>query len=90
MTDLLDQRLTISFSALIAQFKVGAEGAAYEDLSLTATSVVAWIAGTVASGKQPIQQKMADSLHLPKTTMTSVVKRLSARGRRQPICQNSN
>jgi DNA-binding MarR family transcriptional regulator len=80
MTDQLDRRLAIAFSALTAQFKVGADGSAYEGLSLTDTSVVAWIARSVAAGKQPIQQQVADSLDLPKTTMTSVVKRLSARG----------
>lgn len=80
MTELLDRRLAIAFSALTAQFKVGAEGSAYEGLSLTDTSVVAWVARSVAAGKQPIQQQVADSLDLPKTTMTSVVKRLSARG----------
>lgn len=80
MTDLLDQRLATAFSTLIAQFKVGAGSSAYEGLSLTDASVLSWIDRSVASGNQPIQQQVADSLELPKTTMTSVVKRLSARG----------
>lgn len=74
------ERLAKAISALIAQFKVGPEGAAYDDLSLTDTAVIAWLAQSASAGREPIQKEVGDSLGLPKTTMTSAVKRLGSRG----------
>ena len=73
-------RLAKAISALVAHFKVGPEGAGYADLSLTDAAVIASIADAAAGGREPIQKEVGDSLGLPKTTMTSAVKRLRARG----------
>ncbi len=74
------ERLAIAISALIAQFKVGPEGAAYDDLSLTDTALIACLAQAASAGREPIQKEVGDALGLPKTTMTSAVKRLGHRG----------
>jgi DNA-binding MarR family transcriptional regulator len=74
------KRLAAAISALIARFKVGPEGSPYEHLTLTDAAVVSWLSQAAAEGREPIQKEVADSLGLPKTTMTSAVKRLSARG----------
>jgi len=80
MTQKSGERLATAVSALIARFKIGPEGSAYDDLSLTDAAVVSCIAEAAAAGREPIQKEVGDVLGLPKTTMTSAVKRLSARG----------
>ena len=74
------ERLATAISALIARFKVGPEGTSYEDLSLTDAAVISWLAKAAIEGDEPIQKDVGDALGLPKTTVTSAVKRLSARG----------
>jgi len=74
------KRLATAISALIARFKVGPENSPYEHLTLTDAAVVSWLSQAAAEGREPIQKEVAGSLGLPKTTMTSAVKRLSARG----------
>jgi DNA-binding MarR family transcriptional regulator len=74
------ERLAIAISALIGRFKVGPENSPYEHLTLTDAAVVSWLSQAAAEGREPIQKEVALSLDLPKTTMASAVKRLSARG----------
>jgi DNA-binding MarR family transcriptional regulator len=73
-------RLADAISALIARFKVGPESAPYEHLTITDAAVVSWLTRAAAEGREPIQKEVAESLGLPKTTLTSAVKRLAARG----------
>lgn len=80
MTEASGERLATAISTLIARFKIGPEGSAYDGLSLTDAAVIACIADAAAAGREPIQKEVATALDLPKTTMTSAVKRLSARG----------
>lgn len=80
MTVTSGERLAAAISTLIARFKIGAEGSAYDRLSLTDAAVISCIADAAAAGREPIQKEVAASLALPKTTMTSAVKRLSAGG----------
>ncbi|MFN4101547.1 MAG: MarR family winged helix-turn-helix transcriptional regulator [Pararhodobacter sp.] len=74
------ERLATVISALLDRFKVGPEGAAYDALSLTDTAIVARLAQAQAASHPVIQKDIAEALRLPKTTMTSAVKRLVARG----------
>lgn len=80
MDDEPGKRLAAAVSALIAHFKMGPDGAAYENLSLTDTAVLSRVATAAAAGRDPIQKEVGNALRLPKTTMTSAVKRLRARG----------
>lgn len=80
MIDNAGERLAAAISALIARFKIGPEGSAYDGLSLTDAAVVSFIADAAAAGREPIQKEVGDALGMPKTTVTSAVKRLSAGG----------
>ena len=74
------ERLATAISALIARFKIGQAGSAYDGLSLTDAAVISCLADAAAAGRAPIQKEVGEALGLPKTTMTSAVKRLSTRG----------
>ena len=80
MTEKSGERLATAISALIARFKIGPDGSVYDGLSLTDTAVVSAIAEITAAGPESLQKDIGRTLGLPKTTMTSAVKRLSARG----------
>lgn len=80
MNEISGERLATAISALIARFKIGPDGSAYDGLSLTDAAVISCIAQAAAAGREPIQKEVGDALDLPKTTMTSAVKRLRARG----------
>ncbi|MFN4158881.1 MAG: MarR family winged helix-turn-helix transcriptional regulator [Gemmobacter sp.] len=49
-------------------------------MSLTDTAIVARLARAEPTGQPVIQKDIGDALRLPRTTMTSAVKRLVARG----------
>jgi DNA-binding MarR family transcriptional regulator len=74
------KRLAAAISALIGRFKVGAQATPYEDITLTDAAVVSSLSQAAEEGREPIQKEVSAALGLPKTTMTSAVKRLSARG----------
>ena len=74
------ERLAMAISALLDRFKVGPEGTAYDALSLTDTAIIARLARARLAGQSVIQKDIGSALNLPKTTMTSAVKRLLARG----------
>lgn len=80
MNEQLAQRLSSAITAVMGQFKVGAAGAPYDDLTLTDSALISWLAKADEEGIEPIQKDVGASLGLPKTTMTSAVKRLKARG----------
>ncbi|MFN6979465.1 MAG: MarR family winged helix-turn-helix transcriptional regulator, partial [Gemmobacter sp.] len=74
------ERLATAISALLDRFKVGPDATAYDALSLTDTAIVARLAKAQIAAHPVIQKDIAEALHLPKTTVTSAVKRLVARG----------
>jgi DNA-binding MarR family transcriptional regulator len=74
------KRLATAISTLIARFKVGPRNAPYEQLTLTDAALISALRQAAAEGREPIQKEVAEALGLPKTTMTSAVKRLIIRG----------
>lgn len=80
MDELYAKRLATAITALMARFKVSPENSPYEHLSLTDAAVISCLRQAAAEGREPIQREVAASLRLPKTTMTSAVKRLNGRG----------
>ncbi|WP_167767153.1 MarR family winged helix-turn-helix transcriptional regulator [Jannaschia formosa] len=72
----LAQRLAMSVSSLVDRFKLRADGP-YAGLGLVEASMIARVASSETS---VTQGEIAAALGLPKTTMTSAVKRLEAKG----------